>query len=92
MTAFWKNTLVICAILAACSSLELNSDYGFEDYLVQFNKSYTEPEYSTRKELFDHNFKEILDFNANESNTFKREVNKFTDWSDTERESKNIII
>mmetsp|Transcript_42196 Transcript_42196/g.49303 ORF Transcript_42196/g.49303 Transcript_42196/m.49303 type:complete len:420 (+) Transcript_42196:93-1352(+) len=66
---------------------ELSSEYEFETYLTDFRKSYGDTksvEYKKRAKLFTERLDDILKHNADESNTYKKGVNKFTDMDVSE--------
>jgi cathepsin L len=60
--------------------------YTFEQYVADFHKSYADPkEHMRRKTIFENRMKEIQAHNADTTLTWKKGVNKMTDWTDQER-------
>jgi len=66
---------------------ELTAAYSFEQYAHDFNKRYTEPkEHARRAALFQASLATVLEHNSKRS-TYKRGVNRFSDWSEAELQS-----
>jgi len=65
---------------------KLSHDYSFDQYLKDFQKWYDGDEYKQRQELFQSRLAVILEHNADESHSYKRGVNHFTDMTEEERQ------
>lgn len=81
-------TSVLIAFLVAMTmvvSLKINETYTFEEYVVQFNKNYSEPEFSRRKEIFNKAVLRLFQTRDQENATYEVGVNKFTDWTEEEK-------
>jgi len=83
------------ALLAVVSSVpvarappkhfELNENYTFKSYLVDFHKSYPAFEHTAHEAIFNNTMQKILLHNSDTTNTWKMGVTKFTDMSVDER-------
>lgn len=67
-------------VLVSCQQLDPN--YSFADYVLQFNKQYDDEEYPVREAIFDKNYQEILELEAQGNGDCHFEVNNYTDWTD----------
>ena len=74
------------------SDLPTNTDYTFSDYMIQFQKHYEEPELSMRRGIFLTRWEEIQEHNNNPNSTSRMGVNKFTDWTEDERNGMCLDI
>jgi len=58
--------------------------YTFEQYLLDFNKSYDDPhEYQRRSEIFASNVQEMMEHNAG-NHSWTKGINQFADWTNDE--------
>eukprot|EP00462_Mataza_sp_D1_P003995 CAMPEP_0175097548 /NCGR_PEP_ID=MMETSP0086_2-20121207/5348_1 /TAXON_ID=136419 /ORGANISM="Unknown Unknown, Strain D1" /LENGTH=371 /DNA_ID=CAMNT_0016371071 /DNA_START=39 /DNA_END=1154 /DNA_ORIENTATION=- len=57
--------------------------YTFENYVNDFNMTYSEEQLATRKSIFDANFRTIVEHNMKNS-TYKMNVNQFTALTEVE--------
>ena len=58
--------------------------YSFDKYCDEFGRSYEGQEFIRRKNIFDINLQAIQAHNADKSQTYKKGVNQFTDWTQAE--------
>ena len=75
--------LLIVSVLAY--SIEIDPDYNYGKFCVQFGRDYTGEEYNQHKAIFDANYAELLE---NISNGLDQKVSKFMDWNETQLQSK----
>jgi len=76
--------LTLFVIAQAVKWHELH-DYSFEKYTTEFTKTYiTQEETKFRKQLFEKRLGEIRAHNVDPTNTWKKGVNQFTDFTDVE--------
>jgi hypothetical protein len=68
------------ALLVVCSWADRPDDkYTHDDFMRQYKKKYTGSEKTTRQQIFNRNYAEIVRQNAKGANLV---VNKFIDWTD----------
>lgn len=63
--------------------------YSFERYYADFRRGYTGAEYDNRKAIFEENFAAIRAHNAIPTESYKKGVNQFTDWTNMEFKAYN---
>merc|ERR1712224_999012 len=86
----FKIPLLIIALVACAMSKRINFDqitdsYDFQTYLTDFDKRYPdEAEFELRMRIFKENLDRIRIHNADESQTWKMGINKFTDMTKEE--------
>jgi len=71
---------VALPLIAAAASIAAPRDfagYSFEDYKVEFGKSYGAEEHESRRAVFEANLKLINEQNSRESKSWFAEVNEF---------------
>jgi len=67
---------------------QLSAGYSYEQYLKDFmKKDMKAEEFSTRKALFEAELATVLAHNADLSQTYKKGVNKFSDWTSGEKQA-----
>ena len=85
MKNFTKLSLPLLLCIALALSGEVDPNYSFSDYLIQFDKHYPDPEeYGMRQSIFEQRLQDIMNFNQNTENTYHKEINRFTDWTEQE--------
>jgi len=62
---------------------KLSPDYSYETYVQEFHKQ-ADP---ARAELFSRELAKVLEHNAKPGQTYKRTVNEFSDWTDSEKKA-----
>jgi len=78
--------VVALAICASAWDLEAPHAMTFDDYLVEFGKSYSdETSYFTHMRIFERSRDEVVAHNADTSQTWKKGINQFSDMTETER-------
>jgi len=76
--------LALCAVATALRSgnFENVEGYTFEEYVEDFGKVYTSAEdRKLHQEIFNIKLREVIEFNADSSQTWKKGVNQFTDMT-----------
>lgn len=68
---------------APTTPTELDS-YTFQQYLVEFGKSYPAHELAQREALWGLALKQVMVHNSNQDHTWKKSLNKFSDMTDAE--------
>jgi cathepsin L len=77
--------LLLNAVLAAPSDTEISALYTFEQYKLDFDKKYASTEeHELRSSVFAANLAKIVSHNADGSQTYRMNVNKFADLTPTE--------
>mmetsp|Transcript_92884 Transcript_92884/g.248536 ORF Transcript_92884/g.248536 Transcript_92884/m.248536 type:complete len:364 (-) Transcript_92884:137-1228(-) len=82
---------VALPLLSAAASIVAPRDfvgYSFDDYKVEFGKSYGAEEHESRRAVFEANLKLINQQNSDENKSWYAEVNEFTDWTNEEFRAK----
>jgi len=74
---------LLITLITAVKWHELDS-YTFDNYELDFSKTYEPQEKPLRKQIFDMKLKEIKTHNADTTKTWKMSVNQFTDRTDQE--------
>ena len=92
-------TCLVIALAAGCATADvptlrrqttpwhqLSADtYTFEQYLLEFQKTYTDPkEYAARKATFQDKLDQVLRHNADDTQSYKKGVNHFSDRTEVE--------
>jgi cathepsin L len=88
-----RTLLAVCLVIvvstfavSALSDYEFDAPgYTFEQYVDDFQKSYTPQEYKIHRVLFNHGLKRVIAHNQDKTRSYRMAVNKFTDMSPTER-------
>jgi cathepsin L len=77
--------VIACLAITATALLtnrEKPQGYTFEQYVVDFEKTYSSgEEYASRRAIFLRNIADIINHNGDASQTYKKGVNQFTDYS-----------
>jgi len=79
--------VLLCAIGASAmwGDLENPQGYEYEQYLVDFGKSYEDPaEYAAHKAVFEVKKAQVLAHNADRTQTWTMGINKFSDMTQSE--------
>jgi|EP00927_Polykrikos_kofoidii_P011672 cathepsin L len=79
-----------CAFVACASAIPDSGENNFVAYIQEFRKQYSSEEVRQRQEVFENNFKQICDFNADTSKTWFASVNEFTDWTNDEFRARRL--
>jgi len=83
--------MILILFLLAIGTLAHHHDelHDFTVFHKFYNKSYTpeSQEYEMRKTIFNMRVKEFLRHNADPSNSWKKDVNNFADWTEAELET-----
>lgn len=68
---------------------QLHADYSYEQYLVDFQKKApkTATEVAERKAIFAKELAEVLRHNSDKTQSYKKGINKFSDWTESELRS-----
>lgn len=63
--------------------------YSFDEFVNKFNKGYSIelPEYWRRKKIYEKRIEEFKQHNNDVSNTWKKGINEFADWTDEDLKS-----
>ena len=92
-------TCLVVALAAGCATADVPSlrrqttpwhqlsatTYTFEKYLLEFQKTYTDPkEYAARKATFQDKLDHVLRHNADDTQSYKKGINHFSDRTDAE--------
>jgi cathepsin L len=85
--------MVLLVALASARHPRWNqlSSYTFEQYVRDFNRRYDKSEYQRRREVFNANLKDIQKHNADTTQTWKKGVNQFSDWTSAEWKRYNTF-
>jgi len=67
------------ALSVAGTTWDQLENYSFDDFVQEFEKAYSPVEYKYRQGIFEARLVDIKRHNADESRTYKRGVNKFSD-------------
>lgn len=67
----------------------MNSEYSYEDFEVQFGRTYVGNERLLHKGYFEKNYAEFLKARENNPNL---QVNQFLDWSEEQKKGNYYII
>jgi len=59
-------------------------NYSFEQYLLDFAKTYKGEEFLRRKEIFERNLDDVRGHNADDSRSWKKGINRMSDWAKEE--------
>jgi hypothetical protein len=80
-----KFTALFLAFASAASAATPNytqlENYTFSQFLVDFQKEYSASELPRRQALFDAQLARVKAHNADQTQTYKQGVNKFTDMT-----------
>jgi len=79
-----KSIILVLAIVACIAATDL-SNYSFDQYLFEFNKSYDAAELEFRREVFRMNLEEIIAHNSRGDSTYELGINQFADQTVEER-------
>lgn len=80
MRSFALTALIGTAAAAPPSDLEISSSYTFDSYVADFGKQYaTLAEHESKKRVFTANLAKIVAHNADTTQTYRMNVNKFAD-------------
>jgi len=69
-----KSIILVLAIVACIAATDL-SNYSFDQYLFEFNKSYDAAELEFRREVFRMNLEEIIAHNSRGDSTYELGIN-----------------
>jgi len=81
--------VLFCLYIAAKPHWFELDEYNFENYVKEFGKQYSLEEYNERKAIFDSHLDEIRKHNKDNSLSWKRGINKMTDW--TQQEFRKLL-
>merc|ERR1711865_1055465 len=77
--------LLIVPAVQAATDVMTNPSYGFAEYLVEFEKSYSDANhFQLRQDIFLNNLEQIRAQNRMPGATWTAGLNEFTDWSNEE--------
>merc|ERR1711865_18245 len=77
--------LLIVPAVQAATDVMTNPSYGFAEYLVEFEKSYSDANhFQLRQDIFLNNLEQIRAQNRMPGATWTAGLNEFTDWSNDE--------
>jgi len=92
-----RSLLFVAILLALTASARMGprwnelNEYNFERYMKDYGRRYerNSEEYAKREQLFNANLAEIRAHNADTTQTYKKGVNQFSDWSKEEWRAYN---
>jgi len=76
--------IVLCVVAVTALNRENPIGYTFEQYVIDFGKTYEADEGAVHRMIFERNVAEVLRHNADPTQTWKKGVNQFTDLSHEE--------
>jgi cathepsin L len=78
-------SVVAVALAVRSGNFEEVEGYTFEEYIQDFNKQYTsEEDRALHQAVFEVKLREVVEHNADDSQTWKKGVNQFTDMTEKE--------
>lgn len=84
-----KSTFLLIVLLAVSAlSDQVDPDYTYDDFMRQFNRTYTGEEKAIHEKAFYKNYADLLARQLNGENAM---VNKFLDWTQDELDGTHFI-
>ena len=73
--------LLLLSLLAATvkASLIPDTEYSFENFIIDFERSYDSAEYAVRQRIFEENLQKILQHNNHDKSSYKLGINQWAD-------------